>query len=191
MKKLDEPVCFYLRHQKQIEEWAALGKRVRTEAQDFFTTLVEPLDARAADLDGNPSLYRDLDPASYSTFGLLKPFWQHTGQPKPLVSVCMQWHRSSDFTNSYTGIRVEKELDEEQRLKTEIQRLLEEKKVLGDFNKGNSFPVYKYQEPAQAEYWQDLDGFAEQIIETLCTQWDLFLPIIDQALVNTGMAAGE
>lgn len=81
----DERIAFYLKHQELIETWADVRGDVVGEANQFYFSLAEDLEARASDLGSDVEVWvRD---GLWCNVGLYRREWY--GETGPLISCCL------------------------------------------------------------------------------------------------------
>lgn len=174
----DEPIKFYLEHEAQIREWAALEADVVKFADRFYRSLKGDIDAalrsgRIAD-EGVESLFRE--EGDWPGFALRRQDWPK-GDKDP--DVRLEWDRRralfSREGHLYCGVRT----------MNEHYRWPFTKEKPQGYPKQNSWwPAYAYVDPPVGRFWEgdNLKRYRERLVETLLDAWRNLAPLVDKAV---------
>ena len=173
----DEPIKFYLEHEAQIREWAALEAEVRKFVDHFYRSLQGDLDAalrngRIAD-DDVESFFHEMP--NYRGLALRRHGWPK-GSDDP--DVRLEWHRERVRFSEHDlicGVR------------TNVERYRHPftKKTCPNHPGQNSWwPAYRNVDPPVGKFWEgdNLTGYGDRLVETLVVAWKELAPLVDEAL---------
>lgn len=188
--------AFYLQHQKRIEEWSALQKDVNSEAHAFFCSLTEPLEDAAQKLPGEPQLFVELE-LSPRLFLYREEWMRGRAGTFPLVAVGLEWPRKDvSFDSAYSGIWVP---NKDNPLFGTLGPAIVERvePILGPekytMKKTPTWwPASRHERPLQTSpegtpYWEDLDTFAEVLVQRLCRLWESSWKEVHEAFIKTSV----
>ena len=184
----DDRLRFYLRHQDQIEEWAALGVEVRQATLEAFRSLgpyVEPIGVelgvhvRLDDAQGN-----------YPRWILRRPDWPVVGSD-PLAAVVLEAERANIAPASpsrapYVGIRIGDPKQSGSDLLTALQPLAKQDDLKARGYRGGSggyWPVFR-RIPADPTWWESPDAWGLLLSTALREAWAELAPSIDEAVAG-------
>ena len=190
MIELSAPIQFYLKHQAQIDEWAALAKEVPKLAHELYSSLAPALEERAASLEGAPLLHQRLD-RSCSALFLFREGWRSDATPRAAIG--LEWLRSSSgFRGSYSGVWIHQELPRGRELHALVKaRIAATANQHGLQAERTWWAAWRYESPARDDFWNDLDGFARDLVEAIATWWTVFHRDVDAALAELDYSAPE
>lgn len=181
--KLDPKVIFYLKHQNQIEEWIGLKARASTEADRFFRSLAPDVTQLTQSLGTDVKPFISLDEAAPKLF-LHRTRWLADGGEWPRIAIGLEWRISkADFRGSWAGVWVHKELDKGNPLHAAV--LKEMAKFPGSMDGFKSepwWPVWRYEEPEDPEYWNNLMGYGHLLVKRIGEHWSRFEAIVERAI---------
>jgi hypothetical protein len=189
MNRIDDPqLVFYLRHQAQIDEWAALASRVPSLVDQFLTSIGDDLDGLASELDPRAVPFRSLS-GTYPKLFLVDPAWRRApseqqGEGDVLLGIGLEWLRgkSTGFTPpprcAYAGVWYDKDLVDEVTLGKLKKAVADARDRTGQkLSSGAWWLAYRY-EPAPGEYWSDLSLYRRQITDSIRWLWQTFAPAL-------------
>ena len=184
MEKIDdEKVLFFLRNQKQIEEWSRIKDEVVFPLADkFFESVERKLHGRKDTIVGKPEVHapRDTNPQQLM---LYKKNWP-VSQENPRVSVGLEWKRkNTDFQHGYIGVWT----DSSSLFGVLHEQLKSIDLFIGGSWKSERFwPMWRYEEPKETnDYWNHLSRFQEQILDDIEELWRQAAPVIDHSVKVT------
>lgn len=180
--KLDPRIVFYLKHQKQIDEWHGIRSDLHAAAFQFYSSLVDRLDEAITRLEGNPQLFPKLD-KSPPVILISRDFWADKAKRKrPIAAVGFEWPKqTATFQNSCIGIRLEKDHELYPQLWEKICSQLRRSGIAEQHKRTEQWPAWKYVPVLEGDYWNDLDLLGENVIAQILESWRVFEPIISKA----------
>ena len=181
--KLDPPLVFFLKHRERIEGWYALGDAVPDAAHNFFCSLADPLRKLAPALPGPPRVL-SFPKHRWPRHLLLRPSWQVDGRGWPRVAVSIEWDRKkAAFDTAYSGVWLQQDHPAAERLRLRLEEALLPVLEAGEFQaKASPWPAWRYEAPSREDFWEDLDGFRDELLERLGALWTEAAPLVDKAL---------
>ena len=106
---LDAKVVFYLKHQRQIDEWSNLRTRVTASAHEFFCSLASDVESLTRELSGDARSVTYFED-TYPSISLYRQNWCDETSEYPFTSVTLYWNRKSgSFTDAYCGVWIDYE----------------------------------------------------------------------------------
>ena len=171
----DEPIRFYLEHEAQIREWAALEAEVAKFVNRFYRSLKGDVDAahEAGKIDGVESFFHEF--GDWRGLGLRRQDWPK-GENDP--DVRLEWKcKSARFSGGhlYCGVRTNE--------KCYRQPFAKERPPA--FPKQNGWwPAYADVDPPVGRFWEgdNLKGYRDRLVETLLNAWRDLAPLVDEAV---------
>ena len=174
----DEPIKFYLEHEAQIREWAALETEVVKFVGRFYRSLQGDIDAalrsgRIAD-EGVESFFHEV--GDWRGLGLRRKDWP-AGNEDP--DVRLEWHcRSARFSpDGYLicGVR------------TNVERYRQPfaKERCPAFPRRSVWwPAYANVDPPVGRFWEGdgLGAYRDRLMETLLDAWKNLAPLVDEGV---------
>ena len=175
----DERIKFYLEHEAQIQEWAALKVEVSTFADRFYRSIERDLAAalgsgRIDDGDVESSLD---DNGNWPGLVLRRRDWPN-GRGVPHVR--LEWQRKSASFSSDQGtpvVGVKTNLEHYKRPFT--------KEARPKYPRSSGWwAAYVYVDPPTDGYWKDdnLKAYRDFLVETMFTAWKDLAPLVDEAV---------
>ena len=172
----DEQVKFFLEHEAQIREWAALEGEVSKFVDRFYRSLKGDLDAalrsgRIAE-DGVTSF---LTGGNWPGLGLRRQGWPK-GEHDP--DVRLEWTRKAHFPprgRLMCGVRTD----------VESYRSPFTKEARPAYPESNNWwPAYRNLDPPKGRFWEEdnLKEYGNYIVETILTAWKDLAPLVDEAV---------
>lgn len=177
----DDRLRFYLQHQEQIDEWAALRGEASATLDQWLRAQAETLEGLAADL--NASLSRPRANEKWPAFYLHQRSWRSVpGQPR--VTIGIQWESKKVLltgpTTPYVGVcwPERKEKPESYRHFRELtETIRKERKDRAT----QGWAAFRHLS-AEGAYWEDLGPYGELVERELRAAWQDYLPAIEEAL---------
>lgn len=174
----DERIKFYLQHEAQIREWAALEAEVRKFADHFYRSLETDLTAalsrgRLADHDVEAALHAEGD---WPAVILRRHDWPKESQDP---DVRLEWHRQRvRFSNAdqlICGVR------------TNVERYRQpftKETCPNHPNQNFWWPAYTNVGPPLGQFWEDdnLQKYRDHLVETVLNAWRDLAPLVDEAV---------
>jgi len=189
----DERVAFYLKHQRRIEEWAALAEDSALVAHEFLCSLSDDLERFAEESGTEITVEKDPDNPSYPSFLLALPEWYTTPSRDELrTAVGVTWHRTNNlgFTIpercAHTGVWANRNLAGGLELSRQLKAAFGDAGLLRE-NELKSYvwwPAYRW-EIASGDFWKDLSPYRQQILASIRFFWTTFVPIMRATLTST------
>ena len=174
--ELDPRLEFYLENKSLIDEWAKLADLEKESADKFFGSLADGIREVVPELPSDPEFFEGLDGA-WRKLLLHRKEWGTNDLGRPIVGVGVGWEETSGFSGAYVGVLIDKDDPRFDRL---MEILCED---LPDENgkKSGSWPTRSKVAPVEAEFWKDLNTFADQIVSQVTGLWERSVEVIDQA----------
>ena len=184
--KLDPKVVFYLRHRRQIDEWVALRDQATSDADRYFRSLAPAFAEMADRLPGGVKTFVSLDEPKPKLF-LFLPDWFKPSSDFPRAAIGFEWHRGrTHFDDAWDGVWVHAGYDKGDRLHNAIVKLLKATPgLITGMESEKWWPAWRSETPANSEYWNDLPGFADQVVRAVESHWGRFSAAVDQAVRET------
>lgn len=175
--KLEAPVEFYLKHRKDIEEWAQLKDREREAADRFFESVAAPLEERVAEISPQACVYSSFDEPCRKVF-LCREEWKDSGRPR--VATGLEWVDREGFRYYRLGVWVNREADPDQRLHNAVVERLERTDQPGQPRK--TWWASKEEVRPGDRFWEDLPALRSRILDRIEKDWERCAPLLDEAL---------
>lgn len=177
----DPRVVFYLRHQRLIDEWASVRSDAQDAAHRFFLSLDSDVAELAGRLEGVEPEVRD---ATYSRVCLFRPEWfAPTGEL--LVLVGLEWRRSdATFVDGtrLLGVRVDAGVEAGRSLRPLVGDRVRHLRTNAGFPESTSYwAAYRDAPTPDGDYWDDLSGLREKLVDSIRLAWESFSAPIDEA----------
>lgn len=186
--KLDEPIQFYLQHKAQIDEWAALAKKTSTAADKFFRSAAPKFKSAFAGVPGEPLVFVKLDERCPKLF-LHRQSWRPADDKYPRVAIGLEWNKKSvQFDTCCVGVWVYVDRGEDGKaLDRELRAVLRDDRSAeqGRWKSDLWWPIWKYVVPSHKDFWNDLDGFREELIAAALACWKRDWATVDEVLART------
>ncbi len=174
----DEPVKFYLEHEAQIREWAALEFEVVKFADRFYRSLKGDIDAalragRIAD-EGVESFIHEV--GDWPGLGFRRQDWPK-GDDDP--DVRLEWNcKSTRFSpggHLVCGVRTNAE---------RYRQPFAKERCPAYPRRSGWWPAYARVDPPVGRFWEgdNLKGYRERLVETLLSAWRDLAPLVDEAV---------
>ena len=171
----DDRLQFYLRHYREIREWAAIGRDVMDATRELLGSIRADLDVRFA-AEGVITT-RD-DEGRFERLVLRRTSWP------PRIGVALEWESSVDpFGGSlpkygiiFLNFEPEHEIARATIVARAKQAALYGFKVPGD----RVWPAVRWVEKDE-NWWMDPDTWAAGITDSLTDVWHAAAPVIDEA----------
>lgn len=181
--KLDPPLVFFLKHRERIEGWYALRREIPDAAHAFLCSLAEPLQELAPSLPG-PPVVLTFPKHRWPKLFLVRPSWQVPNRAWPRAAVGMEWDgKKVSFDTAYSGVWLDHESAQVDRLRKPLLDALASLRETGKFEtQGSWWPAWRYEAPSREDFWEDLDGFRDELLERLGALWTEAAPLVDKAL---------
>lgn len=179
----DERATFYLRHHREIEEWAALRDEAARAVDDWLAQLGERLHAKLGDPERPVELRSVVSPDErYPKFHLVDPSWDPTNATDPPASVCLEWIRGrttlAGQLTPYVGLRSPRTLPIGIQLRT-LPRM-QPRPGQQAVSTSAWWVAYWHVSPAGA-FVDDPHAYAEKLAECFWDAWLACAPAIDEA----------
>lgn len=178
----DERVRFYLRHRDLIETWAAVRKDVRQAAHEFYMSLADDLGQTAAGFGDDIAVWSN--EGNWSKVGLYRPAWD--GEGEPVVQVCFEWNKDATFADGvrFIGVRVNYGSPEGKAFRPYAGDALRDLRDSSGFaRKSNHWPAYQLAPSADGEFWDDLSGYRDRLLDTVESAWNALSSPVGEAVV--------
>ncbi len=187
-RTVDDKLRFYLRHKKEIQEWARLAERERDAAHQFFMSLEGDFAALAEEL-GVKFWSNDPDD-SYPAFHFYRQAWAKHSD-RPVVCVAFEYHRpSATFDSPRTGIWW---LDDREKrdpvLHDELERI---KKALVEASRRSGSQVLKperwwaVRRPIKPppRYWEEegMPKLRQHLLAEMRGTWERYSDLFDSVM---------
>jgi hypothetical protein len=176
----DERVQFFLRHREDIREWAAIEREVISATRGVLAGLQTDIDGRLAAIGADVTTARR-DGGSYERIMARRPVWPDW------VGVTLEWETGVDPFGSRLpkyGIFV----TPSSKLDAAYGRMLALAKATPAFTaggfkvpEGRAWPIVK-RVPKSKDWWQDLEGWTEPIVQGMVDLWPKAAAMIDEGL---------
>lgn len=174
----DERLQFFLRHRDDIREWAAIESEVRAATREILAGLQMDIGDRLAAIDADVTTAR-CDNGGYERIMARRPAWPDW------VGVTLEWENAVDPFGSRLpkyGIFVTPSPD----LNAACARVLALAKVTPSFTaggfkvpEGRAWPIVRRVAKSK-DWWRDLDGWTEPIVQGIVDLWPKAAAVIDQ-----------
>lgn len=181
---LDPKILFYLRHRHLIDEWCALRKRLHQEAHRYLLTLANDLEEAVASL-GPDVIFRAVSEGSWPGARVYRQSWIDPAYDVCPAAVVFQWHTADvTFDTTYVGACVAlNSHPAAAQYNQQIHDRATSSGIVGPHTKRSQWwPVYWYIKPAREDFWEDMAGFRQQLIDEILEAWRLLSPIIDSVV---------
>lgn len=178
----DERLRFYLRHRRQIEEWASLAKEVRAATVEVFTALAAEIDALAATL-GDDVHYEFREDTKFPQHRLYRTSWVGlNGKPIAVIALECATGDVDPTTASapYAGVLLREPAEGKSvsdSLKASLQTVKPKYKKLS-----NWWTIHRVLRSSTAEWWADPVTWREWLAEEFEQTWLDLDPIVSNAL---------
>lgn len=167
----DEPVRFFLRHRRQIEEWAQLATDAKRLAHQVMIAV-------GNQLENNPpagsEVLADTD-GHYHARLLYRPDWLGD-DGRPVVAAGLVWHATSvDFRpgGNWVGIWRGRRRDPDPVVDDLRSALAGLASNLGLKSKGwSEWPMYKRAPAPSGEFWDDLRPWLHELDDAVRSIWE-------------------
>ena len=180
----DERVRFYLRHSKQIEEWAALRAETAVAVDEWMESLQPDIERLAQELGADVELRTVIGGEnSFPTFRLTRRNWPALPIEDPPVSIALEWTRGrttmGPSSSPYVGLRCPRTgtlgvtLRESSRLR--------EKRVARKETTGPWWIGYAFVHP-DAGFPASTAEYRDRLIEGLRSAWNDYAKLVDEVL---------
>ncbi|MDP2808016.1 MAG: hypothetical protein Q8O74_07760, partial [bacterium] len=183
---LDRKVVFYLKNQKQIDEWYSLRARAIAETHEFFCSIAPDVKILAAKLGNDVMSVADIE-NPYPKIYLYRQNWHDENLGYPTTGIALEWYRKNvSFMGSdraYMGVWVNPDKAYEKFkpiLFEAIEKVAPKSKFIGQYT--SWLPFYRYEEPKAENYWENLEVYKAQLLSSFEEQWNLFWETIDIAV---------
>jgi len=180
--KLDPRLEFYLKHHQQIEEWANLQKLVYDEADKFFLSVIDDLEAAAAMFPGEPKFEKS-PTDSHPVASLWRPHWEEVwnkeGEPEDWFTIAFQWKRAvAMFDGMWGGVNCKNTF----RSSPFVSAAIQEAAIKGGFKEKKQWPAKRYFHPSREDFYANLDTYKAELLREMEQIWQTFYPIIDDVV---------
>lgn len=183
----DDRLRFFLQHQEQIDEWAALRGEASAVLDQWLRAQVEIFEGVAADLSA--SLIRPRANEKWPAFYLHRQAWR-SGPGQARVAIGIQWESKKVLFNGpaapYVGVSWpgrHEGPDNYGRFRelTETSRKERQDKATP------GWAAYRHL-AADGAYWENLDPYAEMVERELRVAWTTYESAIEEALAGATAA---
>jgi hypothetical protein len=187
----DARLRFFLEHQEQIREWAALAGEVQEKVEGLLRELRVDLvdEPRVAELGiriaTNVSGEYPTGPALY------RPAWASGLDETPDVAIAMGWDGRVDpagvwpkTSRPYVGVLASHHSDRGRAIEASIRNV-----ALGHINdepkflKGSHWIVYRPLAPNK-DWWRDIPAWRAWLADQLLATWSRWAPLVDEAVAG-------
>jgi len=176
--KIDEQARFYLKHAEQIQEWAKLMGKADAAGIEFFNSLRSRLlvlfsswDSGFRIEDWNSKRDEEL------SVMMLRESWA-SADGEYLVGIDFGMELPASKFLFYRGVYVSDQYSRNADLTMALQEVdwpsEENREPPYDW-----YPVWAYITQPE-DYWDDLGGYQDYILQDAQNLWDIFHPIIDK-----------
>ncbi|MCA9527973.1 MAG: hypothetical protein KC549_16915 [Myxococcales bacterium] len=183
MIDIPEAVLFYLRHQAQIDEWATLADKVPAVAHEFYLGLGPKLEAAAMGRAGAPAVEASTTGDDHCGFRLVLPGWR---QPDGFwrAGIAIEWRRGkATFTNLAVGVAVMANHPDGESLYRQVRsRIAPLADSHGFKSSPRWWPAWRIVTPSRPTFWEDLDRFADELVDTMFDCLALFETAVTEVL---------
>ncbi|WP_437878430.1 hypothetical protein [Sorangium sp. So ce513] len=201
MNRIDDPrAVFYLRNQALIEEWAALGASVANLTHAFLCSCAEGIAELASEISPDVEVFKFLEEdEDWPKILLVLPGWYPSTEGElvrgvdvaPRVGIGLEWNKSRrlNFTTApacvFSGVWVDVDIAGGRELSRKLRAAFGEAGLLKKHKLASSpwWPAYRY-ETATGEYWNDLEPYRAQLIESVRFHWTEFEAQIRKVLAT-------
>lgn len=173
----DEQVKFYLEHETQIREWAALEVEVSKFADRFYRSLEDDLHAALRNdriIDEGVEVF--LADGDWPGLGLRRQDWPE-GDEEP--DVRLEWSRKTARFSAggylICGVRT----------REERYRVPFTKEARPSFPRSSTlWPAYKHVDPPKNRFWEDdnLMEYRDYLVKTILDAWNDLASLVDEAV---------
>ena len=173
----DERIKFYLEHEAQIREWAALEAEVCKFVHRFYRSLKDDLDAALASREtADEGVESFLHESDWPGIGLRRQGWPK-GEYGP--DVRLEWSRKSALfpPHGYLACGVV--------MNAKRYRLPFTKEARPGYpRRSQGWPAYKDVEPPADKFWEgdNLKEYRDHLVETIIKAWKDLAPLVDEAV---------
>jgi hypothetical protein len=183
MTELSEKVCFFLEHQRHIEEWAALKVDAQAAADAFFRELAGPFSELAPTLGADVRVYPYLE-GNHPKFFFIREGWLGPERKGAPACVAFEWNRKHvAFDTAFSGIWTNNTGKPDYvALHASLSRAVVDAGLRKSNGPSSWWPIQTYERPTGAEWWKHLPAFRDQLVETMRLRWTTLAPLIDQEL---------
>lgn len=168
----DERIRFYLRHQAEIDEWAAVGDDVHPIADAFYASLLPDVEAAAPE-----GVSVRLTGERWLRIALANPAWRT--RYRPTVEVAFEWKReTAGFTTGQRriGVRVARGEPDGPATVAALTEALADAREPAFASHGGHWPAFRQEPPPSGPWWDDLGPFREQLVGSLLEAWHRLAP---------------
>jgi hypothetical protein len=177
----DEPVRFFLEHQRIIEEWANLSKEVQRVSQSIMKKLAAELGERTPT---DAEIWTGNAGGSYTMAVYYKPNWNTIADGEPSFGVGLVWSDSLQLgTNApMIGIRVNEHLADSQRVRVGLDECSNDLAKVGLKPGRNwaSWPAWGTLEDPEWGFWDDLSSWTNSVLSSVEQAYATVSPLLDQ-----------
>ncbi|MFZ0015557.1 MAG: hypothetical protein WAL25_15740, partial [Acidimicrobiia bacterium] len=116
---------------------------------------------------------------------LYRPGWE--GKAEPVVQVCFEWHKDATFADGvrFIGVRVNHGSPEGTAFRPFAGDALRDLRSSSGFSrKSNHWPAYQTAPSPAGEFWEDLSGHRDQLLEIIESAWTKFSGPVDEAVIR-------
>ncbi len=183
---------FYLAHKSEIDIWAALKREVRDATGELLLGLRDDLEGRFAGSSDFPAIAdvlirSDGEGTRWPRLTLYRGSWQGE-RGVVLAGVAIEWSEKVDPGGSdrpWVGIRVERGTGFGTQLMETLRASVERAGVLGlEVQRRNRYWPALSLVDRDPDWWKDIVGWRQRVIERYIETWHLSSPLIDQAMTQ-------
>ena len=187
MKRIDdERIRFYLKHRRQIEEWALVMDDLAKFAPEFYASLLDDLCSEVRKRESNVNIpdrpHEYGDRWQSEAIRLRRAPWPET------VALELGWHRNGtgysrvDFSNDQQGVWCGLWASEPyfEQLSSRRQEVPEYPKSWS--SDGSGHPMYKVIDPPPDNFWEgdNLEKYGNFVIQEVLKAWRDLAPLVDE-----------
>lgn len=189
--ELESPrLQLYLRHKADIGTWAALKSEVRAATSELHLGLQDDVEALAPELsagsDPEVNVRNDGVGTRWPRIVIYRRTWQ--GDGVVLAGVALEWTTKVNPGGNerpYVGIRVERGTGHGAQLvdllRTAVGRAGSRELPVQTGNRYWAAYSYVDREP---DWWQDIAGWRQRVMDRFVPCWHLAAPMIDEAIAE-------
>jgi hypothetical protein len=177
----DERVQFYLKHEQQIAEWAALQKTTRTFVHGMLFTMVDDLGELAEELGPDVRVHFTGADASEVKILLCREAWMRDQGRKRRLGIGLGWDPRqvtlSAHPRPYMGLCVVVSHPGGQQLRQELGQAVTSASLNQGYTRTSWWVAWRYAPAPTGEFWEDLGDYRASLVDMVRQDWLRFVDV--------------
>lgn len=177
----DEKLKFYLRNERQIDEWSAIATRVPDEVDRFLLSCANSVQGLAVSLGAEFVAFLD---GAWPKLLIVRPEWR-IGRTDLRMGIGVQWHRGlvsfSKGERPIVGVWAHIDAPGGSSLSNAMKTIFSRSNLLNSYSSNQWWPAWRY-ETAPNGFWDDLEPFRTQLLGAVRTTWTRFHECAEAAI---------